>query len=118
MYGSILINCWGSLIAFTITFIWMYQNSVFPSHILIVSFIVAFAAFLLFFAVRYLIGYITYTPNDEMFEEFIEEAESEENDDDDENLNEGRTSSKVEFQDESPEDIAKIVRTMMQDQDA
>jgi len=112
MYGSILINCWGSLIAFTITFILMYQNSVFPSHILIVSFIVAFAAFLLFFAVRYLIGYITYTPNDEMFEEFIE------NDDDDENLNEGRTSSKVEFQDESPEDIAKIVRTMMQDQDA
>lgn len=115
MYGSILINCWGSLIAFTITFIWMYQNSIFPSRILIVSFIVAFAAFLLFFAVRYLIAYITYTPNDELFEKFIEEAKLKEKDDEEEEIEEGRNPSKVEFQDDDPEEIAQIVRTMLHD---
>jgi len=119
MYGSIFLNCWGSLITFSITFAIMYQVSIFPSQILLVSFFAALAAFILLFAVRYLIGYILYTPDDGLFEEFIEgTGENNSVQEDVDEISERDTnplnqSSKMEFQDESSEEIAKLVRSML-----
>lgn len=119
MYGSIFLNCWGSLITFSITFAIMYQVSIFPSQILLVSFFAALAAFILLFAVRYLIGYILYTPDDGLFEEFIEgtdennSVQEEEDEILERDTNSLNQSSKMEFQDESSEEIAKLVRSML-----
>lgn len=119
MYGSIFLNCWGSLITFSITFAIMYQVSIFPSQILLVSFFAALAAFILLFAVRYLIGYILYTPDDGLFEEFIEgtdennSVQEEEDEISERDTNPLNQSSKMEFQDESSEEIAKLVRSML-----
>lgn len=119
MYGSIFLNCWGSLITFSITFAIMYQVSIFPSQILLVSFFAALAAFILLFAVRYLIGYILYTPDDGLFEEFIEgtdennSVQEEEDEISERDTNSLNQSSKMEFQDESSEEIAKLVRSML-----
>ncbi|NLY81072.1 MAG: hypothetical protein GX072_14645 [Lysinibacillus sp.] len=121
MFGSIFYNFWGSLIAFTIAFIIMYQVSIFPSKILLVSFIVALVTFVVMFAIRYLIGFVLYTPDDKLFESFINEKDSSNDETKDEqeqmdNENEQQSnSSTVEFEDESPEEIAKVVRTMMSD---
>ncbi|MEK4253032.1 MULTISPECIES: hypothetical protein [Ureibacillus] len=118
MYGSIFYNCWGSLIAFTITFAIMFQISIFPSQILLVSFIVALAAFVVMFAVRYLIGYILYTPDDALFADFIEEVASKnsENIMDEEMDNRFRRASN-DFQDENPEEIADVVRRLLEERD-
>lgn len=116
MYGSILFNCWGSLIAFAITFSIMYQVSIFPSKILIVSFAAALTSFVFMFLVRYLIGYILYTPDDGLFEEFVKEAESGKEEETEllsENHNGSRHQSTVDFDYKSPEEIARVVRTMM-----
>lgn len=82
-------------------------------------FFAALAAFILLFAVRYLIGYILYTPDDGLFEEFIEgTGENNSVQEDVDEISERDTnplnqSSKMEFQDESSEEIAKLVRSML-----
>lgn len=117
MIGSILYNFWGSLIAFTITFIIMYQISIFPSKILLVSFLIALITFLLMFAIRYLIGYVLYTPDDKIFESLVDENETTEDEKNGEveKKDTKADSSTVEFEDESPEEIAIVVRTMLND---
>lgn len=114
MIGSILYNFWGSLIAFTVTFIIMYQVSIFPTKILFVSFLIALITFFVMFVIRYLIGFVVYTPDDELFDSLVDENESDEEKVEEQveeiDLN---SSSTVEFEDESPEEIAKVVRTMM-----
>ena len=72
MFGSIFYNCWGALIAFTIYFFATFQI-VLPFKSLLGSFIVAIIAFFAMFLVRYFIGYITYTPDRDLFEEFEED---------------------------------------------
>ncbi|MBX8946161.1 MULTISPECIES: hypothetical protein [Lysinibacillus] len=113
MFGSIFYNLWGALIAFSIYFFSTFQKPFTPLRILIGSFIVAIIAFFVMFIVRFLIAYILFTPeeDEEAVEGDIEEKELE--------SIEGViqevpiANSTVEFQDENSEEIAQVVRTMM-----
>lgn len=113
MYGSILYNCWSALIGFTVYFVLALQNQfAAPIGILIGSFIVAIGAFVCMFPIRYLLNFILFTPEpvsvvvDEVIQANKEELQLE----DQPFINQSNT---VEFEDENTEDIAKVVRTMM-----
>ncbi|MGE7110852.1 hypothetical protein [Lysinibacillus sp. NPDC047702] len=113
MFGTIFYNLWGALIAFSIYFFSTFQKPLTPLRILIGSFVAAIIVFFVMYIVRFIIAYILYTPEDK---EAIGEGELEENASDE--LQEGNqeassASSTVEFQDESSEEIAQVVRTMM-----
>lgn len=117
MFGSIFYNLWGALIAFSIYFFSTFQKPLTPLRILIGSFIVAIIVFFAMYIIRFLIAYILYTPEDN---EAVGEGELEENASDEGNEGEqagSSASSTVEFQDESSEEIAQVVRTMMSRED-
>lgn len=123
MYGSIFYNFWGALIAFTLYFLGLLlQQSYFPVSILIGSFIVAIIAFFAMYAVRYFISYILYTPEDKIFESFNLQNEYNNQESENEEFQDGFPSddnlSTVEFQDETSEEIAKVVRKMMNQEDS
>ena len=113
MYGSILYNCWSALVGFTVYFVLALQNQfASPISIILGSVLAAISAFLLMFPIRYLLHFILFTP--EQIEVVVDEYEQNEtgemNAQDQAMLN--RTNI-VEFEDESTEDIANVVRTMM-----
>ncbi|MEB7452287.1 hypothetical protein [Lysinibacillus sphaericus] len=113
MFGSIFYNLWGALIAFTIYFFSTFQKPYTPLRVIIGSFITAIIVFLVMYIVRTLIAYILYTP------EVNEEAMEGELGDNEQTTTEGTNqevasaNSTVEFQDENSEEIAQVVRTMM-----
>ncbi|WP_036214980.1 hypothetical protein [Lysinibacillus sphaericus] len=113
MFGSIFYNLWGALIAFTIYFFSTFQKPYTPLRVIIGSFITAIIVFLVMYIVRILIAYILYTP------EVNEEAMEGELGDNEQTTPEGTNqevasaNSTVEFQDENSEEIAQVVRTMM-----
>ena len=119
MYRSILFNCWIALIAFTFYFIkTIYDTSgtAAPMQTIMWSFIWAVFGFILAFGLRAFLDYILYTP------EQIDGLETETIPNVSNGLDNEATSgstlsiqnnSTVEFQDESSEDIAQVVRTML-----
>ena len=114
MFGSIFYNLWGALIAFTFYFFVTLQSGYLPIRILIGSFVAALLVFLLMFLVRYLVWFILYTPENEdnLTKDQHHELDQHENNlesDPEKEL----TNSTVEFQDENTEEIAQVVRTMM-----
>ncbi|AUS85755.1 hypothetical protein ACM1TL_00110 [Lysinibacillus capsici] len=113
MFGSIFYNLWGALIAFSIYFFSTFQKPFTPLRILIGSFIVAIIAFFVMFIVRFLIAYILFTPeeDEEAVEVDIEEKELESIEGVKQEV--PIANSTVEFQDENSEEIAQVVRTMM-----
>ena len=113
MFGSIFYNLWGALIAFSIYFFSTFQESYTPLRILIGSFIVAIIVFFVMFIVRFLIAYILFTPeeDEEAVEVDIEEKELESIEGVKQEV--PIANSTVEFQDENSEEIAQVVRTMM-----
>lgn len=113
MYGSILYNCWGALIGFTIYFLLSLQNIfVTPFIILIGSLVTGAIVFLATYIVRMLLHFIFFSPEETVIvsEEFVEK-------DDQhimvEELPAIDQASINEFQDENAEEVAKAVRTMM-----
>ena len=113
MYGSILYNCWSALLGFTVYFVLALQNEfAAPLGILIGSFVAAIGAFVLMFAIRFLLNFILFTPEQVTFatEEIVHTNVEEQQLEGQSLLNQ---SSTVEFDDENVEDIAKVVRTMM-----
>lgn len=109
MVGTLLLNFWAALAAFTIYFLTMFQKPETPFNILMGSFIFAFIGFVITFIIRYLIGYIFYTPED-LIEESIDK----------ENISNSQVASQTsvntssfEVNDSSSEEIAQVVRTMM-----
>lgn len=112
MYGSFLYNCWAALIGFTIYFVIALQGEfVRPVPVLIGAVVTALILFILTYAVRYLLGYVLYTPEEiKIFQEDepIEKAA--------EHVGELPSLDKpstTEFEDETSEEIAQVVRTMM-----
>ena len=118
MYGSILFNCWGALIGFTIYFLLSLQN-IFMSPLVILagSFVTAVVVFLATFIVRMLLHFIFFTPEEIAYtaEEHSKASEQQQMVDE---LPPLEQSSSIEFQDENAEDIAKAVRTMMHNEQA
>jgi hypothetical protein len=117
MYGSFLFNVWGALISFTVYFIWLInQPHPFPIPVLIKSFIVAIVAFLLMYPVRYVLSYIFYTPEDLIFSEneHLESAGTVNLKKEAKPIQTIDTLNKSEFGNEDSEEVAKVVRTMLE----
>jgi len=117
MFGSIFYNLWGALIAFSCYFFITLQQPYTPLRIIIGSFIAAIIVFFVMYIVRFLIAYVLFTPN---ADQPLADSELEENSSThlDEGSNDASsTSSTVEFQDENTEDIAQVVRTMLNRED-
>lgn len=112
MFGSIFYNLWAGLIGFTIYFGLAIQNVfVAPIAIILGSFIAAICSFIVMFPVRIVLNYILFTPEQVVLEE--EFVNSEQNKNNVHNLDIQNESATIEFADDSTEDIAKVVRTMM-----
>ncbi|XHU87485.1 hypothetical protein GUY56_01530 [Lysinibacillus fusiformis] len=113
MFGSIFYNLWGALMAFTIYFFSTFLKPYTPLRIIIGSFVTAIIVFLVMYIVRFFIAYILYTP--EVDEEAVEGelAENEQTTPEGTNQEAASAQSTVEFQDENSEEIAQVVRTMM-----
>ncbi|MGM9943644.1 MAG: hypothetical protein ACI33M_01800 [Lysinibacillus sp.] len=113
MYGSFFYNCWAALLGFTVYFfVVLQQPYVMPVSALIGAFVTALIVFLCTFLVRMFLGYVLYTPEEVGFQEPLEvEGQP--------NTSEGlqaplvEQTLTVEFEDESSEEVAKVVRTMM-----
>ncbi|WP_155590252.1 hypothetical protein [Lysinibacillus cavernae] len=113
MFGSIFYNLWGALIAFTIYFFSTFQEPYTPLRVIMGSFIVAIIVFIVMYIVRFLIAYILFTPevNEEAVEGDLEDNELDSTEGEKQEV--PAANSTVEFQDENSEEIAQVVRTMM-----
>ena len=119
MYRSILFNCWIALFSFSFYFIKTIYDTggtAAPMQTMMWSFIWAIFGFILAYGLRAFLDYILYTPEqiDGLDTELIPNVTN--------GLDNEATSvstlsvqknSTVEFQDESSEDIAQVVRTML-----
>lgn len=117
MFGSIFYNLWGALIAFSIYFFSTFLKPYTPLRIIIGSFVAGIIVFFIMYIIRFLIAYILFTPEDA---EDVVEGEHEENESgnrEEDNQETPTASSTVEFQDENSEEIAQVVRTMMNRED-
>ena len=116
MFGSIFYNLWGALFAFSIYFFSTFLKPYTPLRIIIGSFVAAIIAFFVMYIVRFLIAYVLFTPEGDAE---VGEGNHEENESDnrEEDNQETPTNSTVEFQDENSEEIAQVVRTMMNRED-
>ncbi|MFF2176933.1 hypothetical protein ACFVT8_10790 [Lysinibacillus sp. NPDC058147] len=117
MFGSIFYNLWGALIAFSLYFFITFLKPYTPLRIIIGSFVAGIFVFFVMYIVRFLIAYVLFTPEGD---EEVVEGEHEENASDnheEENQETQTANSAVEFQDESSEEIAQVVRTMMNRED-
>ena len=113
MYGSLFYNCWAALIGFPVYFfIVLQQPYVMPISALIGSFVTAIIVFLITFLVRLFLGYVLYTPEEVGFQDQLE-IEGQPNTNEDLQAPLVEQTSTVEFEEESSEEIAKVVRTMM-----
>ena len=119
MYRSILFNCWIALIAFTLYFVsTIYQTSgaAAPMKTIAFSFMWAIIGFVFAYVLRAFFDYVLYTPEQI---EIATENEDRQNvsdevaDDATSGSVRNYSTSTLEFQDESSEDIAQVVRTML-----
>lgn len=115
MFGSFLYNLWIALISFTVYFFVTVTKPYAPIRIIIGSFVAAIIGFFVTYGIRLFIGYVLYTPNSENVEEFEENLDGDQHEsiEGEEQSNQQNQQSTVEFEDESTEEIAQVVRTMM-----
>ena len=113
MFGSLFYNFWFSLIGFTIYFFATFQSPYTATRVIIGSFVVAIIVFFATFLLRMIVAYILYTPSEEVLVDVDENVQQEQQMSGDSKLNEQAISPAVEFQDETAEEIAEVVRTMM-----
>lgn len=116
MFGSIFYNFWAAIIGFSIYFFSTLSDSQVPLHSLVGSLIAAAVSFILMYVIRLLLGYILFTPDEDVFKSLNKENEKFR--EQMANLQNGSTQSHAststrEFNDESSEDIAKVIQTMM-----
>ena len=114
MYGSIFYNCWAALLGFTVYFLLVLQQPyVMPVSALIGSFVTAFTVFICTFPVRMLLGYVLYTPDEVALQEQLE-IDNQSNMMEEPQIPLVQQTSTVEFEVENSEEMAKVVRTMME----
>ncbi len=116
MYGSFLYNCWAALFAFTISFLIMLVNAsavIMPLPTMGIALLWAFVGFVGAYGLRGILYYILYTPK---MSELVVSSDAEQTSSaihpGNDVLSKPSTST-VEFSDESTEDIAQVVRTML-----
>lgn len=109
MHGSIFYNFWAGLIGFTYYFFVNLSDQSIPIKLLLSSLLVATVVFLLMFPIRVLIAYILITKENELP---IEHAEMEAGTNaENSHLNIGESTKETPT--ENPDEIANVVRTMM-----
>jgi hypothetical protein len=117
MIKSILFNFWIALFAFAIYFgstIYQTGGNVAPIQTIVISFVWAIVGFIVAFGLRAIVNYVLFTPEEIALEEDEEIVAIDTNDGMvASDFVQQATQSTVEFQDESTEDIAQVVRTML-----
>lgn len=119
MYGSVLYNFWAALCSFSVYFVWALQQPFpLPMMTILSSFIIAIIGFLVMYPIRYFLGYIFYTPMPLTYSDLVEEDTSLPSDTSYyDQFSRPNNKDTVEFQDETSEEVAQVVRTMLHKQD-
>lgn len=107
LYGSIFYNCWIALAAFSVHFFLAMQSPYVTPHVLFGSFATAIIAFFAAYIIRYIISYAMYTPEPAAGDDALSAQQQEDA------LNMQDNNSTVEFNDQNSEEIAEVVRTML-----
>ena len=107
LHGNIFYNCWIALAAFSVHFLIAMQSPFATPRVLFGCFATAIIAFFAAYVIRYVISYVMYTPaiDDE------QQIHTQQLQDDELHMQE--KNSTIEFNDESSEEIAEVVRTML-----
>lgn len=116
MFGSIFYNFWGAIIGFSIYFFSTFSDSSIPLDSLIGSLIAAAVSFILMYGIRLFLGYVLYTPDEDLFNSFNKENErirEQISNSGTAAVNSEGSTSTMEFNDESSEEIAKVIQTML-----
>ena len=107
MYRTIFFNLWAALIAFAIYFGYtIYQTNGFATPIptLVYAFLWGALGFIVAYGLRYVLDYIFYTRVQAEMSISTEDVAT------------IQANNAKEFQDESPEEIAQVVRTMLHEE--
>ena len=116
MYRTIFFNCWVALIAFAIYFCsTIYQTNGFatPVPTLAWSFMWAIIGFIAAYGIRAILEYVFYTPEQIDLASENEELLPNNEQSGVDVVNRTVPTSTVEFQDESTEEVAQVIRTML-----
>lgn len=120
MYGSFLYNCWAALLAFTISFLIMLVNTssvIMPLPTLGIALLWALGGFVGAYGLRVLLFYILYTPTMSELVVFNDAKQTSAAIHPGNDVFSKPSTSTVEFLDESTEDIAQVVRTMLSNEE-
>lgn len=118
MYGSMLFNFWAALVSFSLYFLWAMQATFpMPLPTLVSSLVAAIIGFVVMYPIRLLFGYVFYTPESIVFSDVLNETSQQEGMNTNSQMNRPENSSTVEFEDDNPEEIAQVVRTMLHKED-
>ncbi|MEK4385150.1 multidrug transporter [Solibacillus sp. FSL W7-1464] len=120
MFGSIFYNFWAALLSFAVYFIAAIQNPyAMPLPTITTAFVVAVIAFSLMFLIRYFLGYVFYTPEAPVLIQTEEELSGAvANETDKTQTVPQRDHTAMEVDDENTGEIAQVVRTMLQSDEA
>lgn len=120
MFGSLFYNFWGALFSFSVYFIWaIFDPYAMPWPTIGIAAVAAIIGFFVMFAVRYLVGYIMYTPEDVVHNEpeIMNDAVSVEEDGNQQFIPQNNRTT-TEFEEENTEEIAQVVRSMLHGEEA
>lgn len=118
MYGSMLFNFWAALVSFSLYFLWAMQATFpMPLQTLVSSLVAAIIGFIMMYPIRLFLGYVFYTPESIVFSDVLDETSQEDGMNTNSQMNRPKNSSTVEFEDDNPEEIAQVVRTMLHKED-
>jgi len=114
MFGSIFYNFWAAIIGFSLYFFCTLSDASLPLNSIVKSLLVSVVSFVLMYAIRLLLGYILYTPEEDVEKDIENEqlGEQPEFQNSKDSVGEGTTST-IDIKDESVEDIANVVKSML-----
>ncbi|MER1988913.1 MAG: multidrug transporter [Solibacillus isronensis] len=115
MFGSIFYNFWAALLSFAVYFIAAIQNPyAMPLPTIGTASVIAVIAFGLMFLIRYFLGYVFYTPEAPVLSQSEEELPVAAKETDKTKTVPQGDHTTMEVEDENTEEIAQVVRSMLQ----
>ena len=120
MFGSMFYNFWAALFSFAAYFIWAIQDRfAMPWPTIGIAVIAAIIGFIVMFAIRFIIGYVLYTPEAiiHMNVDGTNEATMIEEDGNQQFVPQ-KNRTTAEFEEDNTEEIAQVVRTMLHGDEA
>lgn len=115
MFGSIFYNFWAALLSFAVYFIAGIQNPyAMPLPTIGAALVISVIAFSLMFLIRYFLGYVFYTPEAPVLSQTEEELPVVAKETDKTQTVPQSDHTTMEVEDENTEEIAQVVRSMLQ----